>query len=509
MDRDLASIQEVRDLVRRARSAVQAMRALDQAAIDRIVEAMAEAGYRASADLGRLAYEETTYGKPEDKRLKNEFGSRTIAEAIRGMRTVGFLGEDTSTRIREYAWPFGIIAALTPTTNPTSTVMYKAIIAVKAGNTLVCSPHPHAFQSTCAALEVVARAGEAAGLPPGALGCVTTPTMAAIRELMHHPDVDLILATGGKDLVKAAYSSGKPAYGVGPGNVPVYVDRSADLACAARRIITGKSFDWGTLCSSEQTIVADRPIAQQLQQELIAAGAHWLTPEQAKAVERVLILPNGRVNTDLVGHSPQAIAQAAGFGVEARCLALIAPLEEVGRQQPLSLEKLSPVLAFVVRDGWEAGCDTCIELLKVGGEGHTLGIYCQDEQIIHQFGLQKPVFRICVNTPTSIGAVGVTTGLLPAMTLGCGSPGGNITSDNIGPQHLFNRKRLAFHLRDFVPPAATAAPPASYGSTLPQGRMSVAACSPEHPAGCDTASFHGLTEGDIEAILAQMAGARR
>lgn len=510
LDRDLASMQEVRDLVGRAVSAQQQMMGLDQAAIDRIVEAMAEAGYRASAQLGQIAWEETTYGNPGDKRVKNEFGSRTIGEAIRGMRTIGYLGEQPATRIREFAWPYGVIGAITPTTNPTSTIMYKAIIAVKSGNALVASPHPHAVRSSCAAMDVVARAAEAAGLPSGALGCISQPTMAGTQELMRHPQVDLILATGGKEMVKAAYSSGKPAYGVGPGNVPVYVDQSADIATAARRIIQGKTFDWGTLCSSEQCIVADRPIADALRRALEEAGGYFLSPDQKRAVEQVLMEPSGRVNVKLIGHPPQAIAEAAGFRVESQVRALIAPIDEVGRREPLSLEKLSPVLAFTVREGWEAGCHTCIDLLHVGGEGHTLGLYCQDEQIIMEFGLKKPVFRICVNTPTSIGAVGVTTGLFPAMTLGCGAPGGNITSDNIGPQHLYNKKRLAFHLRDVAPPAATA--PSAMVPGRPGsggGYSAVTACSPLHPTGCDTSSFHGLTERDIEAILAQMAGGRR
>ncbi|HYE78681.1 MAG TPA: aldehyde dehydrogenase family protein, partial [bacterium] len=402
LDRDLQSIQEIRSLVTQAKAAHAQMRDLDQAAIDRIVEAMVEAGYRASAELGQLAVAETTYGKPQDKRIKNEFGSRVVGEAIRGMKTIGYLGQDTARRVLEFGWPYGVIGAVLPTTNPTSTMFYKAIIAVKAGNALVASPHPNAVRCTHAALEVVARAAESAGLPKGALACATTVSLQGTQELMRHKDIDLILATGGKDMVKAAYSSGKPAYGVGPGNVPVYVDRSADIPTAAKRILIGKSFDWGTLCSSEQTIVADRPIAEQLKRELVANGAYWLSPEQAKAVERALIEPNGRVNVKLVGHSPQAIAEAAGFSVGPEIRALVAPVGGVGREYPLSLEKLSPVLAFIQREGWEAGCHACIDLLKVGGEGHTLGLYCTDESVIMEFGLKKPVFRICVNTPTSI-----------------------------------------------------------------------------------------------------------
>lgn len=262
------------------------------------------------------------------------------------------------------------------------------------------------------------------------------------QALMADSNVDLILATGGGGLVRAAYSSGKPAFGVGPGNVPAYVDRSADVPWAARCLVESQSFDNSTLCSSEQVIVCDRPVAESLLDALRGLDAHVCTPDETAALER-LVVQDGRKNADIVGIDPVRIAQLAGFDVPSDTPVIVAPYEGVGKGHPLSRETLCPLLAFYVVDGWEAGCHLCLDVLDQGGRGHTLGLHCEDEEVIRRFALEKPVNRVVVNSPTSIGAVGFATRLFPSMTLGCGSFGGNITSDNIGPQHLLNIKRLA------------------------------------------------------------------
>ncbi|MDQ7053292.1 MAG: aldehyde dehydrogenase family protein [candidate division KSB1 bacterium] len=450
-DTDLQSIQQVRTLLKRAREAQQIFKTFSQEQVDRVFAAMAEAGYRAAEPLARLAVEETGYGKVGDKILKNKFATRDVYEAYIGMHTVGVLREDKEKGILEIGEPVGVVAAIIPTTNPTSTALFKGLIAIKARNGIVVSPHPRAVNCTCEAVRIVAEAAERAGAPSGLIGCITTVHLAGTQELMRARETSVILATGGPGLVRAAYSAGKPAYGVGPGNVPVYIDRSADVAKAVADVIAGKSFDWGTLCSSEQALVVDEPVYDAVVAHLREKHAYFLNDKEVEQVGRVLVTPQGGINPELVGHSPQAIGRAAGIYIPDDVQVLVAPLQAIGKEVPLSREKLSPVLALYRARDWEDGCEKCIELLKIGGMGHTLAIHARDEHVIMQFGLHKPAFRILVNTPASIGAVGYTTGLDPSMTLGCGSLGGNITADNISPKHLLNIKRVAYETKPLSP----------------------------------------------------------
>lgn len=442
MDEDLRSISDARDCARRARAAFAVYRRFDQGDVDRITHAAVEAGYAAAEDLARLAVEETGIGKVDSKTVKNRFGTRGLWEAVRDMRTCGIVGEDPRTGVTEVADPFGVVAAIIPTTNPTSTALFKAISCLKSRNAMVASPHPRARACIKESIRICQEAAESAGAPKDLLVCMEHVALEGTQALMADDQVDLILATGGSDLVRAAYSSGKPAFGVGPGNVPAYVDRSADVAWAARCLVDSQSFDNSTLCSSEQAIVCDRPVAERLLQELRDLGAHVCAPDETAALERVVV-QDGRKSTDIVGMDPVRIAELAGFRVEPETPVIVAPYEGVGREHPLSRETLCPLLAFYVVDGWEAGCHLCLEVLDQGGRGHTLGIHAEDEEIIRRFAFEKPVNRLVVNSPTSTGAVGFTTRLFPSMTLGCGSFGGNITSDNVGPQHLLNIKRLA------------------------------------------------------------------
>lgn len=443
MDLDLQSVQQARELVLRAKKAQKQFAQADQQTVDRIVAAMAKAGEAAAEPLARSANEETGFGRVDSKTTKNLFATRILHERMAGMKTCGIIRKLEDDTIWEIATPMGVVAALVPSTNPTSTAMYKAIIAAKARCGIVMSPHPRAKRCTAEALEVVAKAAYQAGAPEGLFGCMTQVSLEGTNALLEHPDADVILATGGSAMVKAAYSKGKPAYGVGSGNVPVYVDRSADVGKAAADLLTGTSFDWGTLCSTERSVVADYPVKAKLVEALKREGGYFLSDDEKDKLRRFL-LRKGQLNVEQVGQAPHRIAAMAGFRAPSDARALIAEVQEVGKSEPLSMETLSPILSFYTVDGWQAGCNRCIEILNFGGIGHTLALHATSQHVIEAFALQKPSMRIVVNTVAALGSVGYTNRLFPAMTLGPGTLGGSITSDNISPMHLLNVKRLAF-----------------------------------------------------------------
>lgn len=481
MDSDLRSIQQARELVHRAKEAQHRYKTFDQEKVDRIVDAMVEAGIRDAERLARVAHEETGFGRVESKTDKNLFATRTLRERMQGMRTVGIISRNEADSIWEVATPMGVVAALIPSTNPTSTAMYKAIIAAKAGCGIVMSPHPRAIKCTADALNVVAEAAYSAGAPKGLFGCLTDVSLPGTDALLEHPEADVILATGGSAMVRAAYSKGKPAYGVGSGNVPVFVDRSADVEKAARDIVYGASFDWGTLCSTERTVVADAPIKSRLVDAMKRAGAYFMTDDEKEGVRNV-ILRNGRFNPDQVGQSPKVIARMAGFSVPESTKALVGEVTRVGKDEPLSMETLSPILAFYVEDGWQAGCNRCIQILEFGGIGHTLGIHCTSERVIEEFALEKPSMRIVVNSVAALGSVGYTTRLFPAMTLGPGTLGGSITSDNVSPLHLLNVKRVAFETQPINAPSTGVAARSAVASTSPPRRAPQKVTARKEPA---------------------------
>lgn len=454
-DRDLASISEARTLARRARQAQSALGELSQTQIDAIVEAMATAATRHAEPLARLAVEETGFGNVPDKIQKNLFASQQIYEFIRPMKTVGVVARHDDKKVVEIAEPFGVVAAIVPSTNPTSTAIYKMLISIKARCALVMTPHPSAARCITRTAELLADAARAAGLPDGALGWLTVVTLDGTQELMKQREVAVILATGGMGLVRAAYSVGKPAYGVGPGNAPCYIEQSADLAKAASDIVTGKAFDNGVLCSSPNSVVVDQAVDGEVRRQFQAHGGHFLSEAETAALTKLLITPERLPSPALVGKSAVAIAEKLGVAVPTGTRALICELKGVGRDHPLSIEKLCPVLSYYVVRDWREGCERCKEILRYGGMGHTMSIHSRNEEIILEFGLKKPAYRICVNTPSTLGAIGFTTGLDPSMTLGCGGFGGNITSDNISPKHLLNIKRLAYEIRP-APRATTA-----------------------------------------------------
>ncbi|MGH9773723.1 MAG: aldehyde dehydrogenase family protein [Candidatus Acidiferrales bacterium] len=447
-DRDLISIQEARRALERASEAQKKFASFSQQQVDAIVEACAEAATQAGEQLARLAVEETGYGNVPDKIIKNRLASVDVPRAIRELQTVGILREDREKGILEVAEPFGVVAAVIPSTNPTSTAIYKTLISLKARNAIVLSPHPSAMRAICESASVLERAALQAGAPEGIIVCLRHSTMQGTQELMRHRLTNVILATGGSGLVRAAYSSGKPAYGVGPGNVPSFIERTANVKKAVADIFAGKTFDYGTICSSEQAIVVEEAVVETALAECREQGAYFLSAEEAKELGEMVITPGAFTpNPKIVGRPATMIAELAGIKVPASTRVLIARLEGVGREYPLSAEKLSPILALYCVANLSAGIEMCRRLLQFGGMGHTCAIHSQNEAAVRTFGQAVPAFRVCVNTSAVHGSIGYSTNLFPAMTLGCGSPGGNITSDNIGPQHLLNIKRIAWESR--------------------------------------------------------------
>jgi acetaldehyde dehydrogenase (acetylating) len=467
-DRDLASIAEARSLARRAKTAAPVLAEYSQEQIDAIVDAMASAVTPHAEALARLAHEETGYGVVADKVQKNLFCSEKVYKFIRPMKTVGVIRRLEDRKVIEIAEPFGVVCAIVPTTNPTSTAIYKILISLKARCPVVISPHPSAVRCISRVAEIMGEAARSAGAPDGSISCMTTVTLEGTQELMKSREVSVILATGGMGLVRAAYSAGKPAYGVGPGNAPSYIERTADVPKAVLDVVTGKTFDNGVLCSSPNSAVVDGAVVEEVKREFVKNGSYFMSPAEIDAVANVLLGPQRLPNPKLVGRPATVIAQAAGITVPAETRVLIAELKGVGRDFPLSIEKLSPVLSFYVVADWKEGCARCIEILRYGGMGHTMSIHSRNDQVILEFGLKKPAGRIVVNTPTTHGSIGLTTGLDPAMTLGCGGWGGNITSDNISPRHLLNIKRLAYETSPAIVRQPTASAVATSGGSLPK-----------------------------------------
>ncbi len=443
--KDLVSQQEARDAVEAAHLAFGQVARFDQDKVDRICDAMSRAALAESARLGQMAHDETGFGKAEDKREKNRFAAEDVWNAFRDLKTVGVVADRGS--VVEIASPRGVVAAIIPSTNPTSTAIFKVLIAIKSRNTIVLSPHPSAARCIAETARVMREAAVHEGLPPDAIQCLTTSALEGTESLMKHKRTAVILATGGIGLVRAAYSSGKPAFGVGPGNVPVFVDRSANVAKAVSDILTGTCFDNGTICASEQSVVCDAPVAEAVRREFERQGAHILGPAEAEKVGEVLLTPQRTLNSKIVGKSAEFIANLAGVAIPGGTRCLIADCGGVGRDFPWSIEKLSPSLAFFVADGIEAGASRCKEILKFGGMGHTAGMHTESREAAIRFGAQMPASRIVINSPTTHGAIGFSTDLAPSMTLGCGSWGGNVTSDNVSPIHLMDIKRVAFETK--------------------------------------------------------------
>lgn len=442
-DKDLASVQQVRNLLYNANEAKHKMAKLSQEEIDKITLAISEAGTKNAERLAKLAADETGFGNVRDKTIKNLFAAKTVYNAIKDMKTVGIIKEDKANMLMEIASPVGVIAGIIPSTNPTSTVIYKAMIAIKGGNPIVFSPHPKALNCILETIKVIYPAALKAGLPDGAISCISIPTIEATNELMRHKYTNMILATGGPGMVKAAYSSGTPAIGVGAGNGPAFIDKSADISKAIKKIIESKTFDNGTICASEQSIIVESCIEDKVKNELKANGAYLMNREESDKLAEILF-KKGKMNPEIVGKTAKYIADLAGLrNVPSNVSVLVSAETSVGAKYPYSQEKLAPVLALYSESSTDKILEKCIEILNFEGIGHSFMMHCLDDGLIRHFARHIPASRIMVNTAGSVGGIGATTNLFPALTLGCGASGGSASSNNISPLDLINIKRVA------------------------------------------------------------------
>lgn len=485
-DRDLVSVQEVRNLIAASQAAQEEYSNWDQQRVDMLIKAITEECENNSERLAKMAVEETGFGIWQDKVLKNALGSTMTYNYIKDMKTIGIIGEDEEKGIIEVGVPMGIVAALIPSTNPTSTVMYKTLICLKAGNSIIISPHPNAFNSILETVKVIHKALERCNAPKGLVQCITTPTSQGRDTLLKDRRIGIILATGGEAMVRAAYSSGNPALGVGPGNGPSFIEHSADIPLAVKRIFDSKTFDNGTICASEQSIITEKCIADDVMQEVKRQGGYFLSLAESEKVGRFILRENGTMNPKIVGRSALKIAEMAGIAVPDSTRVLVSVQTTVGKDNPYSREKLCPILAFYVEENWEKACERSIQILNNEGAGHTMTMHTRNKDIVRQFALKKPVSRLLVNTPGSLGGTGATTALPPALTLGCGAVGGSATSDNVTPLNLINIRRVAYGLKELSDVRA--------GYPTPDG-CSGSTCSGQT---CGTGS--GVSRDEIEAI---------
>ncbi|MCI8537699.1 MAG: acetaldehyde dehydrogenase (acetylating) [Oscillospiraceae bacterium] len=444
-DKDLLSMQEVRDLVEAAKAAQKELAEKNQAEVDRIVKAIADAGVRNARRLAVMANEDTGFGRVDDKVVKNVFASRGVWEHIKDMKTIGELERDDAKGIRVIAVPVGVIAGLIPSTNPTSTALFKAEVSIKAGNAIVFSPHPTALRCIRETVKVIRQAIAEAGGNENLVSCISIPTMQATDNLMRHPDTAMILATGGSAMVRAAYSSGTPAIGVGPGNGPAYIERTCDLPLAVKRILDSKTFDNGTICASEQSIICDEDMADAVRAEMTKQGAYFLDEDERAKLGRYILRANGTMNPEIVGRSVQTISKLAGLDrVPETARVLVAREDGVGRGHPYSNEKLGPILGFYTGADYRDVCDKVCTILRYEGAGHTFSMHTKDDKMVDYFAARVPASRIIVNTPSTLGGIGASTNLMPSLTLGCGAVGGSATSENVGPMQLLNKRYVAY-----------------------------------------------------------------
>ena len=452
IDYDLRSVQEVRDLARLGQIATEKIANYTEDQVDRIIRNMVRVAEENAVSLAQMAVEETGFGKVEDKTYKNHMASTLLYDAIKDMKTIGIINEDPIARTMDVADPVGLLMGIVPSTNPTSTAIFKSIIAIKSRNAIVFSPHPSAAKCTLKAATLMRDAAVEAGAPENIIGCISMPSMPATDELMHSKEVKMIIATGGPGMVKASYSAGKPALGVGAGNSPAYIERTANVQQAVTNILASKTFDYGTICASEPSIICEECNKDAVIAELKKQGAYFMTPEETEKVCKLLFKNGHAMNAKFVGRSPLRIASAAGISVPENTTVLIGPQGGVGDAYPLSYEKLTSVLAFYVVNDWHEACELSIELLQ-NGIGHTMSLHTENKNIVLEF-TKKPASRILVNTGSSMGGTGGSTGLIPSFTLGCGTWGGSSVSENVSPMHLINIKKVAYGIKNCATLAA-------------------------------------------------------
>lgn len=448
VDNDLLSIQEARILAENAREAQKKLATFPQKKLDEIVGQMTKEIEKHLLELAKMSNDETDYGKWQDKYIKNRFICEYLIKKLSGMHCVGIINDDLLNNTMDVGVPIGVIVALCPATSPVSTTIYKALIAIKSGNAIIFSPHPRAHNSICRALDIMIQAAEEHGLPEGALAYLNIVTRSGTVELMNHPATSLIMNTGVTSMLEAAYSSGRPVIYGGNGNGPVFIERTADIKQAVKDIITSKTFDNGIVSSAEQSMVVDGCIADKVRHELEVNGAYFMTEDESQKLGSLLFFTDGSVNSEMVGKSAQTLAKRAGIVVSSKVVLLISEQKYVRESNSYINENLCPVITYYIEDDWMHACEKCIELLLREKNGHTLVIHSKDKEVIRQFVLKKPVARVLVNTPGSFGSMGATTNLFPAMTLGSGSAGQGITSENVSPMNLIYVRKVGYGVRD-------------------------------------------------------------
>ena len=447
IDNDLLSIQEARILAENAYEAHRKLAEFPQEKLDEIMECMAKEVSRHTRELAMMSVEETDYGRWQDKYIKNRFACEYLPAHIRDMKCVGVINIDHERQIVDVGVPMGVLVSLCPATSPVSTTVYSALIAIKSGNSIVFSPHPRAYNTICRVLDIMIEAAEGCGLPEGVLSYLPTVTKAGTRELMNHRATAMILNTGVPGMLEDAYRSGKPVIYGGTGNGPAFIERTADIRQAVRDIIASKTFDNGVVSAAEQSVVVDSCIDGEVRREFEANGAYFMTEEEADRLGKLFYFKDGSANPEMAGKTAKDLAKWAKISVPENTRLLIAEQKYVSENNPYSKEKLCPVLSYFIEDDWMHACEKCIELLLSERHGHTLVIHSNDRDVIHQFAIKKPVGRMLVNTPAVYGSMGATTNLFPAMTLGSGSAGKGITSDNVSPMNLIYIRKVGYGVR--------------------------------------------------------------
>lgn len=470
IDNDLLSIQEARILVENARDAQKMLATFPQKKLDEIVDRMAEEVNKHARELAVMSSDETDYGKWQDKYVKNKFISEYLPKKLKEMTCVGIINNDLQNKTMDVGVPVGVIIALCPATSPVSTTIYKALIAVKSGNAIIFSPNTRAKNTISKTLDIIIRAAEGYGLPEGAISYLHTITPAGTSELMNHKSSSLIINTGVLEMLQPAYQSGKSVIYGGSGNGPVFIERTADIKQAVHNIVISKTFDYGVVAGAEQSIVVDSCIAVEVKRELQLNGAYFMNQTEEKKLSSILFRSDGKIDKEMIGKSAQQLAKRAGFSIPEKVILLISEQKYVSESNPFSKELPCPVLAYFIEDDWMQACEKCIELLLSERHGHTLVIHSNDEEVIRQFALKKPVGRVLVNTPATLGSLGLTTNLFPALTLGSGSAGHGMTSDNVSPMNLIYIRKVGYGVRQpdqFVDGILTEK---SFGSNMEMGK---------------------------------------
>ncbi|MCL2588239.1 MAG: aldehyde dehydrogenase family protein [Oscillospiraceae bacterium] len=447
IDSDLLSVQEARICAENARVAQKKLAEFSGARLDKIVEGIATDLEPHLKELAHLSHAETEYGNWQHKYLKNQFVCNQVRRALREVRCLGMICEDREQRTMDVGVPLGVVIGLCPPTSPVSTAIFQTLIAVKSGNAIIFSPPPLAKQTSFRVLDLLIESAEKHGLPNGAISYLSTVSRPGTIELMRHEAVSVIVNTGVGELLEPALQSGKKVIYGGPGNGPVFIERTANIQRAVKDIIQSKTFDNGIVAAAEHSLVVEACISDAVKHELQQNGAFFMTGEQSDALGEILFSKDGSLNGEVIGISAVKLAKRAGFHVPDHTSVLISEQKYVFRENPYAKEKLCPVLAYYVEEDWENACEKCIELLIGERQGHTLVIHSEDEEVIRQFILRKPVARVLVNTPAVFGGIGLTTNLMPSMTLGSGALGSGITSDNVSPMNLVYIRKVGYGVR--------------------------------------------------------------